>query len=200
MANQRYLSFDFKNFNEKGLSKVKKEFESNGLVVTSIDADNRVRRQSGVPTKRATFNIADGQQVVLQATSEGAVFQVRLNSRVIPVRAVDNLKAAIAEISNRVKANSSQFQKARRRRATAPKKVDKATVARTSAKARIVLYQQQAEELQQTVNELEERKQTLSAQVSENEGSISTLTGQIEEAKAENERLQSELVSLGEAA
>ena len=200
--NPNYVSFDFKNVTENGLKKVTNRFEKNDLKVVAVEANNRVIRQAGTPTKRAIFSMMDGQKVTLQITSEGAVFQVRLNARVIPVRNVSDLDRAIAEIADRVKANSAQFQKAQRRKIKKPEDATqrKASRARTSNKARLALFEQQANELQKNVDELEERKQSLSAQVSESTGQVDTLKGQIEEAKAENERLQSELVSLSEAA
>lgn len=196
MARQDYVSFDFQNFNEKGLKKVITALEKNDLKVTAVDADNKARRQSGVQTKKAALTLADGQVLTLQATSEGAIFQIRLNSRILPVRNVNNLSKAIAEIADKIKGNSPQFQRAMRRKAKVDQTVAKDTVARTTAKARLAVYQEQAKELQEQVQVLETRKSELVGQVSKQDATISTLQAQISEAREENERLQSELAGL----
>lgn len=105
-----YLSFDYAQFNEKGLKKVIDEFKRQKLQVTSVEADNKAKRQSGVQTKKAILHFADGQKLMFQATAQGAIFQVRLNTRVIPIKHVDDLKKAVAEIAGKISANSKQFQ------------------------------------------------------------------------------------------
>lgn len=162
----KYLSFDFSQFNEKGLKKVIAEFKKNQLQVTSVEADNKPKRQSGVQTKKAVLHFSDGQKLMLQATAQGAIFQVRLNTRVIPVKHVDDLKKAIAEVAAKVASNSKQFQKQQAKRSTKViKRIDSSTKARTSLKAQTALAGSDVEELKKSIKLAKEEKQELSLEV-----------------------------------
>lgn len=164
----KYLSFDFSQFNEKGLKKVIAEFKKNNLQVTSVEADNKPKRQSGVQTKKAVLYFSDGQKLMLQATAQGAIFQVRLNTRVIPVKHVDDLKKAIAEISSKLVSNSKQFQKQQLKRANKPvKRTDSSTKAKTSIKAQTALSAIDRDDLRATVKLARKQKEDVNAELSQ---------------------------------
>lgn len=195
MARQQYVSFDYDNFTEQGLKDVTKEFESNGLNVVSVDADNRPKRQSGVQTKRAVFTFDDGQTTTLQATSHGTIFQVRLNRKVLPVRNVDDLKKAIGEIADKVKANTKSYrrnlrnQDSRRKRSTV-------SPARISVKKQLEGYQQQIAELQEDNTKTTQQRDSFAEQVQTKQAARDDLTSQLEIERSRNEQLHAELDQL----
>lgn len=112
---QTYLTFDYENFTGKGLKQVIKAFEHEKVPILkdgndyNIEATNKQRRVRGMPTKSATLYFEDGQSLTLLVSNEGSIYQVKLNNRVIPVRNVDNLKKAVAEIAGMIKGNSNSF-------------------------------------------------------------------------------------------
>lgn len=197
----KYLSFDFAQFNEKGLKKVIDEFKKQNLSVTSVEADNKPKRQSGVQTKKATLHFSDGQKLMLQATAQGAIFQVRLNTRVIPVKHVDDLKKAIVEISAKVKSNSKQFQKTLQKRAVRTNsRTDANSKAKTSLKAQIALATADKEDLMATVLQARKDKQALDILLPEKQSKKEEIISQLEQASNETLELLAEIEHLKEAA
>ncbi|MFW1108371.1 hypothetical protein ACEWA7_20230 [Vibrio parahaemolyticus] len=195
-----YLSFDYAQFNEKGLKKVLDEFKRQDLQVISVEADNKAKRQSGVQTKQATFHFADGQKLMLQATAQGAIFQVRLNTRVIPIKHVDDLKKAVAEIAGKVSENSKQFQnslKKRVARASSASK-DSNSRAKTSLKAQIALAKSDNQELESSVQQMRQQKQTLEESLPSKEQRKSDLSEQITQEYSVSDQLEAELKQLEE--
>ncbi|WP_268810123.1 hypothetical protein [Vibrio parahaemolyticus] len=195
-----YLSFDYAQFNEKGLKKVIDEFKRQDLQVTSVEADNKAKRQSGVQTKKATLHFADGQKLMLQATAQGAIFQVRLNTRVIPIKHVDDLKKAVAEIAGKVSENSKQFQKTLKKRTSRASSASKDSTSRakTSLKAQIALAKSDHQELESSVQEKRQQKQTLEEALPVKEQRKSDISAQITQEYSVSEQLEAELKQLEE--
>ncbi|HAS6077944.1 hypothetical protein [Vibrio vulnificus] len=197
-----YLSFDYAQFNEKGLKKVIDEFKRQDLQVTSVEADNKAKRQSGVQTKKATLHFADGQKLMLQATAQGAIFQVRLNTRVIPIKHVDDLKKAVAEIAGKVSANSKQFQQTLKKRAARASSTskDSSSRAKTSLKAQIALANADKQDLEASVAEKRKQKQALEDSLPAKEQRKSDISTHINQEYSVSEQLEAELKQLEESA
>ncbi|EOG7744651.1 hypothetical protein R8O05_21405 [Vibrio sp. 1865] len=197
-----YLSFDYAQFNEKGLKKVIDEFKRQDLQVTSVEADNKAKRQSGVQTKKATLHFADGQKLMLQATAQGAIFQVRLNTRVIPIKHVDDLKKAVAEIAGKVSANSKQFQQTLKKRAARASSTskDSSSRAKTSLKAQIALANADKQDLEASVAEKRKQKQALEDGLPAKEQRKSDISTHINQEYSVSEQLEAELKQLEESA
>ncbi|EII3125322.1 hypothetical protein [Vibrio parahaemolyticus] len=197
-----YLSFDYAQFNEKGLKKVIDEFKRQKLQVTSVEADNKAKRQSGVQTKKAILHFADGQKLMFQATAQGAIFQVRLNTRVIPIKHVDDLKKAVAEIAGKISANSKQFQQTLKKRASraSSSSKDSSSRAKTSLKAQLALANSDKQELESSVEEKRQQKQALEEALPVKEQNKSDISAQITQEYSVSEQLESELKQLEESA
>ncbi|WFQ78109.1 hypothetical protein PXH59_00230 (plasmid) [Xenorhabdus sp. SF857] len=193
-----YLSFDYAQFNEKGLKKVIDEFNRHELQITTIEADNKSIRQSGVQTKKATLHFADGQKLTLQATAQGSIFQVRLNTRVIPVKHVDDLKKAVAEIAGKISDNSKQFQNTLQKRAIRASNAtkDSSSRAKTSLKAQIALAILDQKELESAMKEKRERKSALEKTQLEKEKQKSDVTEKLSQEYSVTELLEDELKQL----
>ncbi|MCC8380453.1 hypothetical protein [Xenorhabdus sp. PB30.3] len=195
-----YLSFDYAQFNEKGLKKVIDEFNRHDLQITKIEADNKPIRLSGVQTKKATLHFTDGQKLTLQATAQGSIFQVRLNTRVIPVKHVDDLKKAVAEIADKIRNNSKQFQNTLQKRATRANSTsqDASSRAKTSLKAQIALAILDHKELETAIKEKREHKSALEKAQQEKEKKKSDVTEKLSQEYAVTELLEAELKQLEE--
>jgi chromosome segregation ATPase len=111
MPREKYLSWDYDNFNEVGLKPLKEALGRFKVRVVSIDGSNRPTRSGGVQTKKAVLSISDGQSLMLQVTAQGAVYQVRLNNQIIPVRAKEDLSAIAQELGKTIRDNRTQFRK-----------------------------------------------------------------------------------------
>lgn len=197
-----YLSFDYAQFNEKGLKKVIDEFKRQDLQVTSVEADNKAKRQSGVQTKKATLHFADGQKLMLQATAQGAIFQVRLNTRVIPIKHVDDLEKAVAEIAGKVSVNSKQFQQTLKKRAARASSTskDSSSRAKISLKAQIALANADKQDLEASVAEKRKQKQALEDGLPAKEQRKSDISTHINQEYSVSEQLEAELKQLEESA
>lgn len=181
--NQQYVTFDFDNFDEKGLQPVVKQFEQAGLPVVDIKATNRSRRMSGFATKTATFYFEDGQSITLRIKGDGDVFQVKLNSRVIPIQQVDDMKGAVQEMARMANANAPAWKKAQRRKQQRAKVNPKDLKAKRLPRGkRIEALETEVAELKETRTGLEQENQTLQDTLRERQSTLDTLQQQIEAA------------------
>ncbi|MCV6590108.1 MAG: hypothetical protein OIF57_13955 [Marinobacterium sp.] len=170
-----YIQFDF-DTPEKSLKKIQARFEKAGLTVTETVADEKPKRKSGYPTKEMKVFFSDGQTVSISMKSTGDVFQVKLNSTVLPVQNTTNLSRALDEIARKIEKNAPAWLKAQRRK-QARQKVNDADV-----KPRVVTSRKkQTAEAQQTVDELQAQADELQA---EQDTMTTTLNGLIAEAEA----------------
>lgn len=186
MARQSYIAFDFDNFTEQGLRKVALEFAKNDTPVIqgddggyTITATNKIKRTQGMPTKSAQFHFEDGQSATLVVNNEGSVFQVKLNTKIIPITNVGSFTKSIKEISNKVKANSKTFSKALARKAVkahaadigtgeTPKRVGNSIPARLkAAKAALETARDDLAEAQSQAQEQQEKASQISGRLSQ---------------------------------
>lgn len=180
---QNYVTFDFDKFDEAGLAGVKRDFEQAGATVVDIEATNRARRMSGFATKTAKFYFQDGQTITLRIKGDGDVFQVQLNSRVIPIQNVDNRKAAIEEMARFLTANAPAWRKAQRRKQQRAKVNESDMQARALPRAkRIEAIESELGELRTSLSELEGENRTLSEQYRERQTTLQTLEQQLQDA------------------
>ena len=180
---QTYVTFDFDNFDEKGLEPVKRDFERAGLTVIDIEATNRSRRQSGFATKTARFHFQDGQTITLRIKGDGDVFQVQLNSRVVPIANVDNRKKAIEEMARMASANAPAWKKAQRRKQQRAKVNPDDMKAKALPRGkRIEALEGELTEYRASLTELEQENAQLKTTLSEHQTTIQTLEQQLEAA------------------
>ncbi|MBE0507907.1 MAG: hypothetical protein IBX50_14545 [Marinospirillum sp.] len=188
--NQNYAgSFKFDSFDAQGVEPIKKAFERAGATVIEVDAPNRASRRAGYQVKKSTFFLADGQQIMMLLKNDGEgngdIYQVQLNSRVIPVKNVDDMSKAAAEIARMAKANSPAFTKAQRRKHQKLKVNEsdldggKPKTAPATARAKLAETKAEAEEMD--------------AQLAEQEQAMAEKISQLEAKRAENDKNQAEI-------
>ncbi|MDX5979552.1 hypothetical protein SIL78_18555 [Halomonas alkaliphila] len=180
---QNYVTFDFNNFDADGLASVKREFEKAGLTVTDIEANNRSRRMSGFATKMARFFFQDGQSITLRIKGDGDVFQVQLNSRIIPIQQVDNMKGAIEEMARMATSNAPAWKKAQRRKQQRAKVNTDDLKARSLPRGKqIEALESEVSELRATRAELESENAALNKAMEERRTTLQTLEQQVQAA------------------
>lgn len=176
---QNYLTFNFDD-PQKDLNKIKKQFEKAGLTVIDASSDDTIKRMSGYPTKTLTVYFDDGQSVLIRIKKGGDVFQVKLNSTIIPVRNVSHLNKAVKEIALKVSGNSASWTKAQRRKQSAQKVNENDTKPRpVSRKGKIKQATQEVSELESLKLELEKENESLTAQKASKESEIAELEAQL---------------------
>lgn len=190
--------FDFAQFDVKGVEPIKKAFEQAGLTVIDVEATNRAARRAGYQVKSATFHFADGQKVVMMLKNDGDgngdIYQVKLNSRVVPVKNVDDMDKAVGEIATMAGANSASFLKAQRRK-NAKQDVDESDLEGgrkkpVTAAAKLEAAQAESQELEQQVTELESRRDELARQLAERQQKMESDQAELEALITENEQLE----------
>jgi predicted RNase H-like nuclease (RuvC/YqgF family) len=193
------IDIDFEQFNEKGLKSILKAFEAKDLPVASVEATNKAKRESGFKVKAAILNFESGQKLLLKAKSGGSIYQVKLNNKVLAIKAVDDLDKAVGEVIAFVKANEPKFLKQRDKRARLPKISPSPSVTTSTKK--------QLEETTQSIEALKAENQELSSSLSSKQAEVSAKTALLsqfrERLAAENQRteqLQAQLDALQEAA
>lgn len=115
-AQTKQVRLPFDKLTESSLKPVIKKMEKWGLKVSSVEAPNRARRESGFLLKDATFTFEDGQKMLVRVKSDGTVFQVKLNKKVVPIKHVDDMDKAIGEMVDYVQANAKAYQRAKLQR------------------------------------------------------------------------------------
>ncbi|MBU2648757.1 hypothetical protein KKI24_28880 [bacterium] len=88
----------YNRFNANGLNVVAKFFERKGYKVTDTQADDKVRKKDGMPTKRVVFEFENGQKLEMLFAFEakgnasiedtmGQVFLAKIDGKKIPLTA-----------------------------------------------------------------------------------------------------------------
>lgn len=194
------IRFDFNKFDKAGLKDLLAAFKKAGHPVKDVSATNRPKREMGFQVKTAVLEFDDGQKLQLKMKANGSIFQVRLNSKVIPVKAVDDPDKAVKEIAEHVSANSTAFAKAQQKRLEKQKIKVPVIAIRTTRKKQI-------EEFEARIAEVSAETEGLSAELAEASATLETrqgerdgIQGKLEAARIENDRLREELASLKAAA
>jgi len=202
------LVFDFGNFDAKGLKHIASAFgRSKAPVIKdekgnpNIAGTNRVTRVKGLPTKSATFYFVDGQSLKLSATSEGAIYQVKLNSTFIPVKNKGNLQAAIKEIAQLIRKNSKVFSERLAKRTVKKhlaEVMDKP--GSNSIPAKMKAAKEQMLGLQESLDVSREEAETKNQRLISITSRIVALESSISDERAKNQRLKTQLAELKQAA
>ena len=191
--------FDFARFDVEGVQPIKDAFEKAGLTVVDVEASNKAARRSGYQVKQATFFFGDGQRVVMMLKNDGDgqgdIYQVKLNSRVVPVKNVDDMDKAVAEIAAMAGANSASFVKAARRKAE-KQSVDESdlegnkTRKPVTAAAKLEAASTEIAELEAIAAEQEARRAELAAQVEAARRQYETDMAELNRLIEENDQLE----------
>jgi len=192
------LTIDFDKFNKAGLKTILKKFETDGLPVDDIEATNKAKRESGFLIKTATLVFSSGQKLMVKAKAGGGIFQVKLNGKVIPIKAVDDIDKAIGEVATHVKANEPAFLKQREKQAGIVK-IPKLKPVNTSVAAQIETLSATVEQLKGTNENIRTETTAQMGQASELQTQLSALETQLKDEKAKTDKLNLEIETLKNA-
>jgi hypothetical protein len=106
------FKFDNPSEKDKSIKEAVRLFAQAGAPVVSTDIDKATSKRAGVTFRGVHLTMADGQTVTLNIKETGDVFEVRINTKPVPVRNQDDHKAAIAEVAARLESGRAAFQKA----------------------------------------------------------------------------------------
>ena len=189
------LTINFDKFDKTGLKPVLKKFEKAGLVVDDVEATNKPKRESGFLIKTAVMVFTSGQKLTVKAKAGGGIFQVKLNSKVLPVKAVDDMDKAIDEVITHVKANEGNYLK-QKEKAAARVKVPRIKNVNTSVAAQIDTVTASIEQLR-GANENAQTEATAAAKnMTQLTGQLSALETELATEKQRTESLQLEIDTL----
>jgi len=189
------LTINFDKFDKTGLKPVLKKFEKAGLVVDDVEATNKPKRESGFLIKTAVMVFASGQKLTVKAKAGGGIFQVKLNSKVLPVKAVDDMDKAIDEVITHVKANEGNYLK-QKEKAAARVKVPKIKNVNTSVAAQINTVTASIEQLRGANENAQTEASAAAENMAQLTGQLSALETELATEKQRTESLQLEIDTL----
>lgn len=112
----KQVRFPFDKLTESTLKPLLKKFEKHRCNVTSVNAPNKAKRESGFLIKFFELTFEDGQIMTVRIKADGTVFQVKLNKRVMPIKNVDDMDKAIIEMVDYVQDNAKAYERAKAQR------------------------------------------------------------------------------------
>lgn len=116
------ISFDDLKAGAKALKKLAQAFMRAGTPVAATDVDPKTKRSSGINYRQVLLTFADNQKVQLGIKTTGDIFEVKVNGSVLPIKAQDDQRKAVAEIVKALDAGRAKFQaKLARQKVALPK-------------------------------------------------------------------------------
>lgn len=182
------LTIDFEKFDKAGLKPVLKKFETAGLPIEDVEATNKARRESGFLMKTAVLIFASGQKLAVKMKAGGSVFQVKLNGKALPIKAVDDVAQAVDEVIAYVKANEPAFTKQKEKKAGVVN-IPKLKAVNTSTAAQI-------ETISTTVEQLKSTNENIMAETTAQAGQVTTLQSQLATLETQLKDEQAKTVKL----
>lgn len=156
-APSKQVRLPFDRLTESNLKSVVKKFTKWGLEIVSVDAPNKAKRESGCLLKYFTLEFKDGQKLLVRVKSDGTVFQVKLNNKVVPVHNVDDMEKAVGEMIDYVSYNAKAYERAKVQREKRKNLNIKTPSITTSRKEKIEKAKAQLAELTGTNGDLEKQ-------------------------------------------
>ncbi|WP_028325827.1 hypothetical protein [Desulfatirhabdium butyrativorans] len=193
------IKIDFDKFDKTGLKPILKKFETAGLTVDDIEAPNKAKRESGFLIKTAVLVFASGQKLTVKAKAGGGIFQVKLNSKVLPIKAVDDMDKAVDEVITHVKANEGNYLK-QKERSAARIKVPKVKNVNTSVAAQIDAVSASIEQFKGMKENITTEIQTATQQVTDLTTRFTDLDTQLAAEKKRTNELTMQIEALQEGA
>lgn len=188
-APSKQLTLNFEKLTEKNLEPIAKRFKECGYNVVKIDAPNQARRESGMLIKNFSMTFEDGQTILCRVKAGGTIFQVKLNNKVMPIKAVDDMKKAIQEMADYMYGNAKSFARARAQREKRKIKGETRPSVTTTRAEKIAKAREELDALLQNIAEMEK-------EVAEAAPKVQELTGELDRLLEEKKQLTERLAAL----
>ena len=189
------LALDFDKLDKKGLKSLVDRFKRRKRPVSDIEANNRAKRANGVLQKQFTLTFEDGQKLTFAIKSDGTIFQVKLNNKVMPLRNTTDMTKAVEEMVNAMLANASAYEKAKAAREKAKIRPPKPKVT-TTRKQKIAEGKAQLETLGQHETDLQKQYDDLTGQIVEKLAELDRLERALEAENKITAELEKEIAEL----
>lgn len=193
------LALDFDKLDEKGLKKFIAAFKKKGTPVKSVTAPNKAKRANGIQQKDFKLEFEDGQSLAFFVKSDGTIFQVKLNNKVVPVTNTTNMTKAIDELAKKVLANTDAYTKSRAKREEALKnkkiRPPKPKI-NTTRKQKIKEEQTAISGYDETIEGLKKQFEEEASDTDARGDKRKSLQEQLEEAEKREQELRKEIASL----
>lgn len=196
----KQVRLPFDKLTESGLKPIVKKFEKWGLKVASIDSTNRQKRESGMLLKDAVFIFDDGQKMLVRVKSDGTVFQVKLNNKVVPIKNIDDMDKAVVEMVDYVQDNAKAYERAKIQREKRRKLNIQPPRVVTTRQEKIAAAKQSLSELSSANSELEKQNNELSISIAGKQAQWDSLYKELEQETAITKELEREIANLEKAA
>lgn len=185
-------TFDYAQFNKKGLKDVVKWLNKQTLPVSEVRGNNLPKRENGFQVKTAEIEFESGQVLVLKAKPDvPAFFQVKLNGKVMAIRDYKQLDNELREIAAYVKENEPKFAKNQEKSAARAKiKVDLPKAVNTTVAEQTDALKAGLSELQGQSEALANQLTEITAQVNLKVNTLTDLQSKLDAEKATTAELE----------
>lgn len=185
-------TFDYAQFNKKGLKDVVKWLNKQTLPVAEVRGNNVPKRENGFQVKTAEIEFESGQVLVLKAKPDvPAFFQVKLNGKVMAIRDYKQLDNELREIAAYVKENEPKFAKNQEKSAARAKiKVDLPKAVNTTVAEQTDALKAGLSELQGQSEALANQLTEITAQVNLKVNTLTDLQSKLDAEKATTAELE----------
>lgn len=172
-------TFDYGQFNKKGLKDVVKWFGKNALPVAEVRGDNKPKRENGFQVKTAEIEFESGQVLVVKAKPDvPAFFQVKLNGKVVAIRDYKQLDSELREMAAYVKENEPKYAKNQEKAAAKQKiKVDLPKPVNTT-------LTEQTDALKASMADLQGQNEAVSNQITEVTAQVTLKSSQLSDLQS----------------
>lgn len=179
-------TFDYEQFNKKGLKDVVKYFDKKALPVKEVRGNNIPKRENGFQVKSAEIEFESGQVLLVKAKPQApAFFQVKLNNKVLAIRDYKQLDNELREIAIYVQENEPKFSKNQEKAAAKQKiKIDLPPAVSTTVAEQTEALQAGLAELQGQSEALTNQVTEITAQVSLKSSMLADLQSKLDAEKA----------------
>lgn len=191
----KQVRLPFDKMTETSLRPFIKKFEKWGVHISKIEASNVGKRESGFLLKDALFIFEDGQKMLVRVKSDGTVFQVKLNNKVLPLKSVDNVDKAVIEMVDYIQANAKAYERAKIQREKQKAKPDTPSVT-TSRREKISRVKDELRELSASITDLDQQHTEAQSRAQNKQAELQKAESEFTAEKEKTTKLENELASL----
>lgn len=191
----KQVRLPFDKMTETSLRPFIKKFEKWGVHISKIEASNVGKRESGFLLKDALFIFEDGQKMLVKVKSDGTVFQVKLNNKVLPLKSVDNVDKAVIEMVDYIQANAKAYERAKIQREKRKAKPDTPSVT-TSRREKISRVKDELRELSASITDLDQQHTEAQSRAQNKQAELQKAESEFTAEKEKTAKLENELASL----
>lgn len=106
------LSFDEMGSKKDAATRaISAAFKKAGAGVVQAEVAQGIKRTSGITYREMLLTFADSQTVALMVKQTGDIYQIKLNGKIMPIKNQEDHQEAAKEISLKMDAGRSAFQK-----------------------------------------------------------------------------------------